>query len=262
MGWYEAVEAADLVVAASPHEAARFGVSVDRLTVSAAAGTPLVDVQAAIQGSGADVVILRYPAREVRWFAELAAGPRRAILADSLVYWSLPVGTVRRRPAADDGLSAGVERKIPGDLVDGLVADIFGAYGNHYIANPLFSPASALAGYQEWARRSVATAGAVTLRGSDGRVLGLGTLSHTPPVTEIELAGVIASERGRGRYSHLMAAMEDAAAAAGSDRLVISTQGHNTVVQRAWARYGFEPVYTLLTVHLIRDDTVTGRGEV
>jgi len=251
MGWYDAVESGEMLAAASPYESDRFGVSVDRVTVSAAAGTTLPEVLAAVDASTADVVMLRYPSREVAWFAELAALPSRtALLADSLVYWRLPVGT-GRRPEPLSGFRAGVEKEIDDALVDDLVGDIFGDYGNHYCANPLFDRAAALAGYQEWARRSIAASGAVTLRGPDHRVLALATVDHQAPVTEIELAGVVPSEQGRGRYAHLLAAVEDAAAAAGSTRLVISTQGHNTGVQRAWARYGFEPVHTLLTVHLV-----------
>ena len=79
-------------------------------------------------------------------------------------------------------------------------------------------------------------------------MLALATVDQQQSWTEIELAGVVPAEQGRGRYGHLLAAVEDAST---SKRLVISTQGHNTGVQRAWARYGFEPVHTLLTVHLV-----------
>jgi GNAT superfamily N-acetyltransferase len=249
MSWYDAVAATALVAGPSPYDAERFGVSVDRIAVSASAGTPLAEVLAAVTESTADVVILRYPAREVSWFAALAVGSRTALLADSLSYWSLRVGD-GRRPQPAPGYRAGVETALDDAVVDQLVADIFDNYGNHYAANPLFDPALALTGYQEWARRSVATTGAVTLRGPDDRVIGLATVEQRT-VTEIQLAGVVPAEQGRGRYRYLLAAVE---AEAGSDRLVISTQGHNTGVQRAWARYGFEPVHTLLTVHLVRTE--------
>jgi GNAT superfamily N-acetyltransferase len=256
MGWHDALQAGELVAAPSAYESKRFGVSVDRMTVSAAAGTPLREVLTAVERSEADVVVLRYPAREVGWFAALAVGERTALLADSLVYWSLPARK-GRRPAPLAGFTAGVETGIEDDLVDDLVGDIFGDYGNHYCANPLFDRGLALAGYQEWARRSIAEAGAVVMRGPDRRVLGLATVDHGRSWTEIELAGVVPAEQGRGRYAHLLAAVEDATTAS---RLVISTQGHNTGVQRAWARYGFEPVHTLLTVHLVTPELLAGDG--
>jgi hypothetical protein len=256
MGWYDALEAGELVSRPSAFESERFGVSVDRVTVSASAGTPLSEVLAAIERSDAEVVVLRYPAREVAWFAAVATGARTALLADSLVYWSLPVGK-GQRPAPLAGFTAGVEKGIEDDLVDDLVGDIFGDYGNHYCANPLFDRSLALAGYQEWARRSISDTGAVVLRGPDRRVLALATVDDAGSWTEIELAGVVPAEQGRGRYGHLLAAIEDAST---SNRLVISTQGHNTGVQRAWARYGFEPVHTLLTVHLVRPGLLPDQG--
>lgn len=247
MSWYDALEAGELTSKPAEYESKRFGVSVDRITVSASAGTPLDEVLAAVDKSAADVVVLRYPAREVSWFAALATGPRTALLADSLVYWSLPVGK-GRRPAPLAGFNARLEGAVDDDLLDDLVGDIFGDYGNHYCANPLFKRSEALAGYQEWARRSVTETGAVVLRGPDRRVLALATIDQQRSWTEVELAGVVPAEQGRGRYAHLLAAVEDAST---SRRLVISTQGHNTGVQRAWARYGFEPVHTVLTVHLV-----------
>ncbi|TCN39198.1 hypothetical protein EV644_107167 [Kribbella orskensis] len=250
MSWYDALEAGELTIRPGDYESRRFGVAVDRISISASAGTPLPEVLAAVDKSTADVVILRYPAREVSWFAALASGPRTALLADSLVYWSLPVGK-GRRPAPLAGFAAMLEPAVDDDLVDDLVGDIFGDYGNHYCANPLFARTQALAGYQEWARRSVEDQGAVVLRGPDRRVLALATVDQQRSWTEIELAGVVPAEQGRGRYGHLLAAVEDAAT---SRRLVISTQGHNTGVQRAWARYGFEPIHTLLTVHLVGPD--------
>ncbi|WP_328332675.1 N-acetyltransferase [Kribbella sp. NBC_00382] len=249
MSWYDALEAGELTSRPGDYEAKRFGVSVDRISVSASAGTPLDEVLTAVDKSSADVVILRYPAREVTWFAALATGSRTALLADSLVYWSLPVGK-GRRPAPLAGFAASLEKVVDDTLVDDLVGDIFGDYGNHYCANPLFKRAEALAGYQEWARRSVAETGAVVLRGPDRRVLALATIDQERSWTEVQLAGVVPAEQGRGRYGHLLAAVEDAST---TRRLVISTQGHNTGVQRAWARYGFEPVHTLLTVHLVAD---------
>ena len=247
MGWHDAVEAPELIARASPYESDRFGVSVDRVSVSAAAKTSVDEVLDVVAASDAQVVVLRYPAREVGWFARLMTGPRAALLADSLVYWSLPAGR-GRRPQPDPGLTTALDKDLDDRVVDAIVADMFGDYGNHYCANPLFDDALALAGYQQWARRSIATAGAVTLRGPQDRLIGLATLGHADDVTEIELAGIVADEQGRGRYHHLLAAAEDVAT---GSRLVISTQSHNTGVQRAWARYGFEPVHALLTVHLL-----------
>lgn len=90
-------------------------------------------------------------------------------------------------------------------------------------------------------------------------MLGLATLEEDGPRTEILLAGVVSGSQGRGLYAHLLRAVEDRALARGAAEVVISTQGHNTRVQRAWARYGFEPVQTFLTVHLVRSRLLRAR---
>ncbi|WP_169945939.1 N-acetyltransferase [Microbispora sp. H11081] len=248
MSWGDVMEPGVPLTAPSPVESARFGRPIERLTVSASSATPLEAVCEAVARSAADVVILRYPAEHVGWFAALTTLGRTAVLADSLVYWRLRTGT-GRRPAPAPGLAvAGVPDPAE---VRAFVGLTFAAYGNHYLANPLFDPADAAEGYAEWALRSAARDGCVTLRDADG-VLALATTEEDGPRTEILLAGVTPAAQGRGVYAHLLAAVEDRAAARGAAEVVISTQGHNTRVQRAWARYGFEPVHTLLTVHLIR----------
>lgn len=252
MGWQEVIEAPEaperVRAVASPLESARFGRTVARITVSAESTTPLRDVRAAVAESAADVVVLRYPAAYVGWFAELTTLGRTAVLADSLVYWRLRAGEGRApRPTADLTVGGGAD---PAE-VRALVRDVFAAYGNHYLADPLFDPAAALAGYEEWALGSTAAGECLTLRGPAGP-LALATLAEDPARTEILLAGVVAAARGRGVYAHLLRAVEERTVSRGAAEVVISTQGHNTGVQRAWARYGFEPVHTALTVHLIR----------
>ncbi len=132
-----------------------------------------------------------------------------------------------------------------------LVSGIFAAYGSHYSANPLFGATEALAGYQEWALRSAAEGRCLALGTADA-YLGLATLDERGPRTEILLAGVVPEVQGRGLYAHLLKGIEDGTLARGADEILISTQGHNTRVQKAWARYGFEPVRAVLTVHLVK----------
>nr|BFE86349.1 hypothetical protein GCM10020093_089500 [Planobispora longispora] len=71
--------------------------------------------------------------------------------------------------------------------------------------------------------------------------------------TEILLAGVVPAAQGRGLYTHLLGAVEERALGRGSAEVVISTQEHNTRVQRAWTRYGFQPSHAVVTVHAVRN---------
>ncbi|MEU9830622.1 GNAT family N-acetyltransferase [Streptosporangium sp. NPDC048047] len=254
MSWHDLVEADGLPVRESPLESARFGLSFERVTVSAASDAPLSAVLTAVRRSEADIVVLRYPARHVEWFAALTALGRTAVLADSLVYWRLDAGK-GRGPEPSPGLwAAGVTDPA---VVREAVSAVFGSYGNHYLANPLLDAGAALEGYRDWALRSAAGGGCLGLYGEapDGpgsRLLGLATVEEDDTRTEILLAGTVPGARGRGLYAHLLKGVEERALARGAAEVVISTQGHNTGVQRAWARYGFEPVCTALTVHLVR----------
>ncbi|MEV6980538.1 GNAT family N-acetyltransferase [Sphaerisporangium sp. NPDC051017] len=239
---------------ASPLESARFGRPVERLTVRGESDPSFAPVRAAILESAADVIVLRYPAERIDWFAKLLTTGRTVLLADSLVYWRLAVGRGRGAPQAP-GLRTG-ELRDP-EAAGALVGEIFAGYRNHYGADPLFEAYDLRECYADWTRGPVAAGDCLALYGpgpgeGERRVIGLATVADDGPATEILLAGVVPGERGRNRYAHLLAAVEERASARGGTEVVISTQGHNTGVQRAWARYGFEPVRTLLTVHLVR----------
>ncbi|MER5326518.1 GNAT family N-acetyltransferase [Streptosporangium roseum] len=264
MAWHDVSDGGPLRIQESPLESARFGCAVQRLTVPTGSGSSISAVREAVAGSPADVIVLRYPAEHVGWFAELTTLGRTAVLADCLVYWRLRVGEGRTpEPSRDLRTTTSVAPAA----VRKLVSDIFASYGNHYMANPLFDAAKALAGYREWALRSATEGRCLALRSrseregeGEPRLLGLATLEDAADgsPTEILLAGVVSGAQGRGLYAHLLKAVEDRTRARGGKEVVISTQGHNTRVQRAWARYGFEPVQALLTVHLIRSRLLRG----
>ncbi|GAA4584411.1 hypothetical protein GCM10023194_24300 [Planotetraspora phitsanulokensis] len=250
MAWHDIVQAEDVQIHESPRESARFGRSVERLTAPLDAEDSFIAVREAVRESDADIIVLRYPAQYVAWFAQLITLGRTAILADSLTYWRVRAGEGR---APDPSKNLRTTGTVCPATTKALIADMFARYGNHYLANPLFEIGDALAGYQEWAQRSVDEGRCLALweREVDD-ALGLATLDETALRTEILLAGIVGKAQGRGLYAHLLKGVEDRTLARGAAEVVISTQGHNTRVQRAWARYGFEPVCTLLTVHLVR----------
>ena len=244
----------------SEAETRRFGLSCARLQIAddprAAAALPTVlDVLGA---ADADLVVVRYPQRLVTWSAHLMGSGRDLVHADTLSYWRLAVGSGRGDTAA--GLVSGVESAPDGTEVQHFVGRVFADYANHYAADPLLDADAALAGYQEWATRSASTAGAVTVRDqASGELVALATIRTGDDHVEIELAGVQPAHQGRGVYAVLLAACERLADSAGAPHVVISTQAHNVGVQRAWARYGFEPVAAFTTVHALRRGLLSAR---
>ena len=252
MSWDPNVVGSVLITRDSPLETRRFGPTFSRAIVPLDLGeSAFEDVLQFLREDEADVVVLRYPAARVDWFARLFAADRDLICADSLTYWSLKVGS-GRRPEVDLSLTAAVAEAVDSQLIGGLVDDIFTGYGNHYLANPLLSSDNALAGYREWAQHSAAHDTVVSLTCRGEGIVGLATLESSAQTCEIQLAGIKSRYQKHGYYAHLLAGCENFAADIFASQLVISTQAHNANVQRAWARYGFEPVGTFLTVHAIR----------
>jgi len=202
----------------------------------------------AIRGQAADVCIVRYPARHQEWFRDLVRQLDEVLLADTLVYWSHQAVST-----PSSGVTAVQAEESPVDLgtVDDLVQRIFAGYGNHYAANRIFPARLVLDGYREWAASSARDGDAVVLDVA-GQPAALATLASTNDVCEVLLAGVVPEHQGGGHYARLLADVERRARSAGNERLVISTQGHNVNVQKAWVRAGFEPAECFLTLHVMR----------
>jgi RimJ/RimL family protein N-acetyltransferase len=269
----------DVRVTGSPVESARFGVSIARLTVGCELPTngPEFDAAAtavsdALARSPDDVVVVRYPAQAIRLGPVIAQSGRDVLPAGALTYWGASADSVP--VITDNGLDVVPATRLPGSaadverMVDDMIADSFAGYGNHYLANPLLDSGAALAGYQEWARRSLSGDRDALVLVDSGRPIGMATLAESHDGRahlEVLLAGLIATAQGRGSYGVLLAACAAKARRRGLGRLIISTQVHNVRAQRAWARLGLRPFAAVETVHAVRagllpDNTSSGLG--
>lgn len=261
MSWRD-LDHDDVVAAASQVESDRFGVSLARVTV----GRRVVDGEETWRRLALhcdrpeDVLVVRWPSALVGCSAVLAASGRVVLPADTLTYWDTAASDLARQPVAPDA-----PRVVRADQVDpaGLhaaVADVFAGYVNHYAANPLLDRALALEGYVDWVARTLHAqpdAGAVLVDGD--RVLGFGTWTLVPgDHGEFLLGGMRAEARGRGWYGLLLVETARAALAAGVPTVLISTQGSNVGVQRAWARLGLRPRADFTTAHLVRAGLLPG----
>ena len=267
MSWDQLL-APGLTVRDSPAETERFGCSIQRVTIGPGPVEPAA-LLAQIEHLPADVLVVRYDAARLELPGTFARSRRAVVPAGTLTYWEKPVSDTAPAapPAASSGLAVvpakamGIES--PGGLaaVTALVREIvltsFEDYGNHYSANPLLDPAAALAGYQEWAVRSLMDdPGNVLVMTEHDKPVGMATLEPGADGHDLEilLAGLVPAAQGRRLYGSLLQACETVAAARGASRLVISTQVHNVRVQRAWAREGLRPFAAVETVHLIDRD--------
>jgi hypothetical protein len=252
MSWTDIQPGAPIQASPSPLESQRFGLPISRLNVPLGAhDDELAGVIDAIRKDESDVVFLRYPASHLDWFSRLRTSGRDLILADSMTYWRLDSGKVdgRWRPSRPDGLEV-ISVPDAGEVAD-FIGGIFATYSNHYASNPLLGRAEALAGYQEWARTTVTEFPAVALADDSG-VVALMTIEVTDGVGEIVLGGVRADRMGAGLYGVILDVAIDEIRRLRAETIVLSTQGHNIAVQRAWGRVGFLPIGELFTVHAVR----------
>jgi GNAT superfamily N-acetyltransferase len=264
MSWNSLIGSRAVSCGTSQVEADRFGRSIGRIEVPV--GAPPEGASALIREEMArptpDLLFLRYPAQYVAWFAEFHGHGRDLLFADTLVYWRLGLDGPRVRPSPPrSGLTIVPDSRISKADLAALVSDVFDGYANHYRANPLLDPASALVGYQDWACRSAEKDSIVTLADTNQGIVGLATMMvEDGNMAEILLAGIRTDVQGTGLYSHLMAGCAELARTRGCRQLVISTQGHNAGVQRTWSRLGMLPVATFATVHAVRPGLLRGRA--
>ena len=267
MSWDQLL-APGLTVRDSPAETERFGCSIQRVTIGPGPVEPAA-LLAQIEHLPADVLVVRYDAARLELPGTLARSRRAVVPAGTLTYWEKPVSDAAQPtpPPAPSGLAVVPANTMvieaPGSLaaatavVREIVLTSFDDYGNHYSANPLLDPAAALAGYQEWAVRSLTDdPGNVLVMTEHDKPVGMATLEPGADGHDLEilLAGLVPAAQGRRLYGSLLQACETVAAARGASRLVISTQVHNVRVQRAWAREGLRPFAAVETVHLIDRD--------
>ena len=268
MSWDQLL-APGVTVRDSPLETDRFGCSFQRLTIGPGPLKP-DDLLAMIEDLRADVLVIRYDAARLEIPGTLARSRRAVLPAGTLTYWEKPVSAAGPPEPSSPEMLPAAEPPEPSDLevvsaatldletVSTVVREIvrasFRDYGNHYTANPLLDRAAALAGYEDWAVRSLGSDPDNVLVLVEGAIpIGMATLEPGSDGDHLEilLAGLVPAAQGRHLYDGLLDGCERAALTRGATRIVISTQVHNVRVQRAWARHCLRPFAAIETVHLV-----------
>jgi hypothetical protein len=257
---------AAVVATPSPVESERFGVTLARVSVGhrAEENPRTWQLLAEACRRPEDVLVVRWPSTLVSCAAVLTASGRGVLPAGSLTYWAVPAERLAAAPSPDDAPPPIVraDQVEPATLLRS-VGEVFEGYVNHYAADPLLDRRQALEGYVDWVVRTLRgapDAGAVLVEGGD--VLGFGTWRHDRAAghSEFLLGGIREEARGRGWYALLLIETARAALRAGLPTVLISTQGSNVGVQRAWIRLGFLPIADFATAHLVRRDLLSAPG--
>lgn len=261
MSW-DALQGATVTRSGSAVESDRFGLTIGRVVVGDQCPEPDAAraLTAALDDAPEELLVVRWPTRQVTLGAAAAASSRAVIPADVLVYWEVPTSTLQPDPSALASDELRVEVPSEADdasraALDLVVRDSFAGYGNHYTANPRLDRDLALTGYLDWAGRALDdNPQDVVLLHHRDQPIGVATVTTGGDGQDLEilLAGLTGSTQGQGWYRHLLAGVGEQARARGCSRVIISTQVHNIRVQRAWARSGFRPFGAVTTVHAMR----------
>lgn len=258
MSW-DALQGDVVTHAASALESDRFGLTIGRVVVGQQASEASCSqtLTALLDTAAEELLIVRWPTHMMTLGAAVAASQRAIIPADVLMYWEVPTDELRPPSAAVVGL--GLVTAVPTEAdsatraaLEHVVRDSFRDYGNHYTANPRLDRELALAGYLDWATRSLTEDPqnvVLLLHWDEPVAVATLTVGGGGGDLEILLAGLTGTTQGRGWYQHLLAGVGEQARARGCNRVIISTQAHNVRVQRAWSRAGFRPFGALTTVH-------------
>jgi hypothetical protein len=232
----------------APLESGRFGLKIHRGVLDDISGA-LADEIAA---SRMDVAIFRLPCEHQDQLMRMDTLGYPWQVADSLVYFACDLG--RHTPHAPRNQELGFVAFTPDhdDAMDGLVAEIFSNYTNHYTANPLFSR-DLTTSYQEWARAYATdetTGRFAWLVDRGGAFIGFITCMLIDDEAEIVLNGVIPGQAGGGVYSDMVRHVQRFFVGRDCTSIKVSTQGHNYIVQKVWTREGFVPTESFFTIHV------------
>ena len=220
----------------SPYETARFGLRIFRGSPVSTDASALIEE---LRRERVDVAILRVPAAAHELAETISAAGMPSIVADALVHYAADLSA--RSSEVSDGASLRLRRANGRDAASlvSMVRQIFAGYPTHYHANPLFDPERILDGYAEWAVRHTEPNEEGRLAWIievDGQDAGFSCVEVVPDGSTARgvLNGVLPDHRGRGIYRDILRAMLARFAADGVKRFAISTQAHNTAVQRVW----------------------------
>ncbi|MGE6332024.1 GNAT family N-acetyltransferase [Stenotrophomonas sp. NPDC077659] len=245
-------------LSAAPLDSRRFGITVLRGTIDAAADT--AEVIEEIEASDADLVIFRVPAGCTAVPTGLQRRGSVVIHADTLVYYGMDLDRSAAPPA-----EAKVQRATDAHRAAlAVIADrSFCNYRAHYAANPLLSRDLVLSGYVEWAlsRLSQDRANEATwVVIEEGTVAGFATCDISGDSVEIILNAVHPDFERRGLYGMLLRHIQHHYAHQSLKKLLISTQIWNFTVQRQWGRNGLQLQRAFDTYHMDRRLTPSSGG--
>ncbi|MEP6632911.1 MAG: GNAT family N-acetyltransferase [Luteimonas sp.] len=237
-------------LARSVLDSERFGLEVWRASVLGEADSVLRE----LVDSGADVAIYRLPTSASHGIKQLAQRGFEVINAGVLVYYTMDLANYEPPPLRNSDLHITPTMQSDDEELAQLVDISFDGYVSHYLANPLFAPDKALAGYREWTLShrldNGRTASWVARR--NGRIVAFACceFDRANRVCNGGIYGVLPGESKGGLFGDLIRYTQRHFKAQGFSEMRMSTKVDNFAVQKVWIREGYHLYATYDTLHV------------
>lgn len=233
----------------SPPDSDRFGLEVWRASA--------VDDDAVLTeliASAADVAIYRLPTSASDAVKRLSGHGFEVIHAGTLVYYTLDLTRYLPPPLRNGDLDITAAVASDDEALARLIDASFDGYVSHYLANPLFAPDKALAGYREWALRHRLDAGrtATWVARRNGRMVAFACCEFDTAsgVCNGGIYGVLPEESKGGLFGDLIRFTQRHFKEQGFTEMRMSTKVDNFAVQKVWMREGYHLYAAYDTLHV------------
>jgi hypothetical protein len=108
-------------------------------------------IESLIADQKPDIIILRLPVEQKTFVNRLCQTGIQVLHCDTILYYEYDL-TMAEPPLLKNNLVFHTVTASSQDIVDGLIAETFLNYQNHYDANPVLSKTQITEGYKEWAK--------------------------------------------------------------------------------------------------------------
>lgn len=261
-------------------ESERFGLKTSRVYAGPQTTCSATELAAAIRADDGDLVIVRYPADRLDWYATLALETEyRVIYSESLLIEALDLpGPVSPPDSAEhlhfqvlgvDGDRVGAGRDEPvWREVRAIVGDAFAGHRPHYLSNPYLPEVPLADIYTEWLRTMAdAPEGTVLLWDHDGEpsgVIGYECFEAPDGVRTGEVQFIANKRDAQRMFQASLAVLEvqRRMEADGVERVVTVVQSHNLGPIVGLLHLGHRPLLMMVTLHLVHPRIVAGAQSV
>ncbi len=200
-----------------------------------------------------DTAIIRIPTDQLSQIHKLEKIAMPFMVTDTLAYYEMDLTSYKEVPPINSDLEFVVAKPSDHPAINRIVRETFGSYVNHYRMNPFFDNEHVTEGYQDWVRSYAENdpTRICWLVKREGKLVAFANFNYENEMkAKGILYGVKPSERGKGMFNDIMRYAKLYSIERGCEKIQVTTQIENLVVQAAWTKQGFSLDRTSNTIHI------------